>query len=61
MFRIAFSPFGNWSIQPVQQDQGIELNSRVDQTARRVVSTPQNKEANVTPIIDMIDWVKRLN
>ena len=49
MFRIAFSRFVDWSIQPVQQEQGIELNSRVDQTARRVVSTPHNKEANVTP------------
>ena len=49
MFRIAFYGFVGGNSQPVQQEQGIELNSRVDQTARRVVSTPQNKEANVTP------------
>jgi hypothetical protein len=61
MFRIAFYGFVGGNSQPVQQEQGIELNSRVDQTARRAVSTPHNKEANATPLIDYSDWVKKLN
>ncbi|MGD0665048.1 MAG: hypothetical protein ABSA17_04885 [Rhabdochlamydiaceae bacterium] len=61
MFRIAFYGFVGGSSHPVQQEQGIEMNDRVDQAARRAVSSPQKKQENATPAIDMIDWAKRLN